>query len=220
MVKGIGMLLILMVFASDVIATYLQQDSMQPKKGLSILLSARPVINWLSKKDSADNFMYSNVQLEAQYFYQRHMLGLGIGGYHQRYLTPVNGLPNTDETTRFSFAPFYSYRLGDFKRWKFYSGLAYVYNYDQRLLIRQSNIENTSKSKTTITEGMGLFLRVNYKFNRHFSMEMECSFYNTRMRQDVVETYPLTPSMSSLKSNYLVTQTFSLPSNLFFKYTF
>ena len=119
-----------------------------------------------------------------------------------------------------SFAPTYSYRFYSVKRLKCYAGIAYIYNSDETISKVNTNIEDITKRSSTTEEGTGLFFRLNYSLNKHVSFEIETAFYATRSKIEYAEDYPLTPSLKVLKVSFLDNRTYSVPSNLFVKYTF
>lgn len=196
-----------------------ERDSSR-KGRLSILASAIPIFNMLDKNDSIDNFMYSHSRIELQYRCKKHMLGLGLNGYHRRYGTYVNGLPSETNKGVYAFNPYYSFNFRSKGAWQLWGGIGYIRNQSVERNSVRSNIELVEKETSNIEEGSDIFLRLNYRLGRHLSLELETAIYITRLRMDYSETYSLTPSMQVLKSTWVNTQTYALPSNLFLKYTF
>lgn len=187
---------------------------------ISVLVSAIPVFNMLDRNDSIDNFMYSHSRIEIQYQCKRHMLGVGLNGYHRRYGTHINGLPSETSKSVYAFNPYYSYRLRSKGAWQLWGGIGYIRNQSVERNSIRSNIELVEKETSNIEEGSEIFLRLNYRLGKHLGLELETAVYITRLRMDYKETYSLTPSMQVLNSSWVNTQTYALPSNLFLKYTF
>lgn len=195
------------------------QDSAR-KSSISILASAIPVFNMIDRNDSIENFMYSHSRIEVQYRNKRHMLGVGLNGSHRKNGTYINGLPSETNKTTYAFNPYYSYNFRSKGRWQLWGGIGYIRNQSVERNSIRSNIELVQKETSHIEEGSDIFLRLNYRLSKYLSLELETAVYITRLRMDYSETYSLTPSMQVTESSWTNAQTYSLPSNLFLKYTF
>ncbi len=190
------------------------------KHGLHLLVSLNPILN-LSKKDNPANFFYSKIPFELQYNYKRHTLGFSINGKSKKSKDSVNGLPNETKRLRLFLSPSYSYLVFQRKHWQIYSGLAYIYQYEDTFKTFKSDVEVISKHSMIKENGFSIFSRIHYRFNRKFSLALETAIYLTRTRTEFVENYPLTPSMSTHhKSPYNYRYIFFIPSNLFIRYSF
>lgn len=221
----IVLILVLMSLGSQSCFAYSDTNSSDSntrsnKLSLSVLASLKPVVNWLGSKDSISNFMYSNNLVEVQAHLKRHTLGVGFNLNKTSKSRFINGLNTEDKYRQLSFFPNYSYCVKMHKKWKANLGFGYVYNsfIDKRTIY--SKIENIVKTQANIEEGTSLFLRVNYAFNTHLSLEMETAIYATRWRFDYFEEYSLTPSMYVEISEYMDVRTFAIPSNISLKWTF
>ncbi len=220
MQRNILTLLVFVIGTTGLLCAGKSGDSLKRKQGFHVLASIKPMVKWMSRKDSMENFFYSKVQFELQYNYKGHNLGIGIDGNRRKFSDDVNGLPTETDDLKVSLAPYYSYRFYSNKRWKYFMGVGYIYNYEDRLNKVISKIEVTTKSYALIEEGADVFFRVNYRLNRHLSLELESAFYFTRTRTEYKEDYPLTPSMNAYKSYYQSNRTYAFPSNVFIKFSF
>jgi hypothetical protein len=189
-------------------------------KHIHLLISAKPLVKAFLGNDSMQNFFYSRTQFELQYQYRRFVVGFGYNGGHKYSMNYVNGLPIEVNSKTESLSPFASIMAYDQKRWKCFVGAAYIRNYEDRVHQTYSKIETITKSVATIEEGINMFVRVNYSFSKHFSLEMEGAFYSTKARTEHEEDYPLTPSMNSFKSYYNNYRTYAIPANLYLKCSF
>ncbi len=216
----IGLTTILFFAGQNLTAGSIKADTLKRKFGFHLMLSTKPIVNWLGKTDSTDHFFYSKVQLELQFSFKRHTIGIGLNGGYNLYTTLTNGLPYHTKRSRYFFAPTYCYLLHSEKRWKYYGGFSYLRGYDQTLFTIQSPIETITKSNTTIEEGSSVFLRVNYRLRRHLSIELETALFFTKIRNEYFEDYPLTPSLNNSRPVHYDARTYAFPSNLYLKYSF
>lgn len=213
--RRIILLCFFMAGAVGAFATY--NDTLTKQHGFNVLLSFKPILNALSAKDSTPNYMYSHNQLELQYRYKRHYIGLGLNYNSKKTADDVNGLPREITKKNFSFAPYYSYMFYKSKKWKFFGGAGYYKNTISETNEVISSIEVVTKSTKAIEEGFNGFLRINYKINKKLSLEFETAFYRSRERVSKESVYTLTPALYSNKTTYNDYRTYAFPANLWLK---
>ncbi len=216
--KKIICLLLVTLAAGSFFASAANRDSSKLK--FHVLLSSRPLINALSARDSAKNFMYSHNQIEVQISYKKHQIGIGFDAAYTKSTDLINNLPRAFTTQSTFFSPHYAYKFYQQKKWSAFVGIGYYVNTIDSKVTVTSPIEVVTNQATQIEEGSNLFLRANYKFTRRFSVEFETAFYRSRERIEEIKDYSLTPALSSAKFTYRDFRTYALPSNIWLKYSF
>lgn len=212
--------LLLVLAAGSFFSLSANTDSCSRSNGFHVLLSFKPLLNAMSAKDSSAHYMYSHNQIEVQYNYGRHQLGFGFDAGSKKSSTSVNNLPKQIKNTFISIAPSYSFRLYQEKKWKIFFGAGYFKNTIKQSSDLISQIEVITETTNQVEEGLDMFFRFNFALSKHFSLETEVAAYRSRERIEYSETYSLTPSLASSKTEYRDYRTYAFPANIWLKYSF
>lgn len=190
----------------------------QPRFG--VLFSLKPILMGLSGSDSMQNSLYSHSTVEFQYNHNKHRIGLGLDANRKMTLDNVNGTHREILNKRFALAPSYSYNLYRKSRFNVYAGLGYLYNSKTTVSELQSGIEKITQTTSSIEEGMSAFLRLNYRLNHRFSLELEMTYYHSRERWNQKAEYSLVNALNTNEDRYYRNDTYALPANVWLKYSF
>lgn len=184
----------------------------------SILISTKPMLNWIKKIDSNSNFLNSNSLIECQYKYKNNIIGLGINFLKNKQTFQLNNVPVEQFKISYNLNPFYEYHIYSKKRISINIGLGYIVNYNKTEKTIFSNIEKINYLNEYIENGANLFSRFNFKLNKKFSLESEFGLYFLNSNTTYRETFPLSPSLSVSQFSTNHKTYFSIPFNLFIKY--
>lgn len=190
----------------------------QPRFG--VLFSLKPILIGLSGSDSMQNSLYSHNTVEFQYNHNKHRVSLGLDANRKMTLDNVNGAHREILNKRIAFSPSYSYNLYNKSRFNVYGGLGYIYNSKATVSELQSGIEKITQTTSSIEEGMNVFLRLNYRLNKRFSVEFEMAYYHTRERWNQKTEYSLINALNTNEDRYYRNDTYALPANVWLKYSF
>lgn len=185
-----------------------------------ILMSAKPVLNALSAKDSVSNFMYSHNQLEFQISYKKHRIGFGVDAGFTKSSDKVNNTPRNYEKQHLSLSPNYSYRFYNANKWSAFVGVGYFINTIETKSEVISQFETVGNKVTQTEKGENLFLRVNYQFSKRISIELETAMYYSSELITSEKYFSLTPAMNATSSINRDFRTYAFPSNIWLKYSF
>lgn len=201
---------------------FAQAETVRDSSGLRfhILMSAKPVLNALSAKDSVSNFMYSHNQLEFQISYRKHRIGFGIDAGYSKNTDKINNTTRVNEKQFVSLAPNYSYRFYKAKKWSAFVGVGYFVNTIKTQSEVVSQFETVGNKVTQTEKGENLFMRVNYQFSRRISMELETALYYSSETIDSERYFSLTPAMNTTSTTERDFRTYAFPSNIWLKYSF
>lgn len=201
---------------------FAQAETVPDSSGLKfhVLMSAKPILNALSAKDSVSNFMYSHNQLEFQLSYKKHRIGFGIDAGYSKSTDKINNTPRNNEKQHLSLSPNYAYRFYKANKWSAFVGIGYFVNTIETTSEVVSQFETVGASTKQIEKGENLFLRVNYQFSRRISMELETAFYYSSEALTTEKYFSLTPAMNTSNTTNRDFRTYAFPSNIWLKYSF
>lgn len=188
------------------------------KGSFYILLSTKPMLNWIKKIDSNSNFLNSNSLIECQYKYKKNIIGLGLNFFKNKQTFQLNNVPVEQYKISYNLNPFYEYNIYSKKRININIGLGYIVNYNKTEKTIFSNIEKINYLNEYIENGANFFSRFNFKLNKKFSLESEFGLYFLNSNTTYRETFPLSPSLSVSQFSTNHKTYFSIPFNLFIKY--
>lgn len=211
--------LVFIVVGQFNVKAFNHNDSVK-KHQFYVSLSAKPILNWVSKIDSSSNFLNSKSLLEFQYQYKKHLVGVGLNFNRSNYKTQINNLPLEEIKSGISFNPYYCFQAYNSKRIKIYTGIGYIKNNQRNKQVITSNIEKITYTSEYREEGANILIKLNYQLNTKWSIETDLSLYNLKSTTQYDEIYPLTPSLNFYKYSTFQKSYISTLANIFLKYSF
>ncbi len=111
------------------------------------------------------------------------------------------------------------YKMAATKRWTVYLGAGCIIKKRSNEYVIATPLEIITDTWTTTTVAPMLLSRCNYKLNKHISLELEMNTYWARLIHERELVYPLTPSLGGHRITNTYDYSYSLPANLWFKYS-